>query len=289
MRTGQFFISIALNPFKKIPNRGYLLGFEVTVTKGRKQGARMKILVAVKRVIDFAAHIRVKADGSGIETQHVKMSMNPFDEIAVEEAVRLKEQGIASQVVVVSIGPSACQETLRSALAMGADRALLIETDAALQPLATAKLLQVLAKQETPQLIILGKQAIDSDNNQVGQMLAGLLNWSQGTFASKLVVTNDTLLVTREIDGGLETLKLKLPSVITTDLRLNEPRYLSLPNIVQAKRKPLTILPIAQLQVSTHSTLHTLKVSAPEKRRAGVKVTNVKELVEKLKNEAQVI
>lgn len=249
----------------------------------------MKILVAVKRVVDFAAHIRVKADESGVETANVKMSMNPFDEIAVEEAVRLKEQGIAKEIVVVSIGANQCQETLRSALAMGADRAILVETENEVQPLAAAKILRAITEQETPQLIILGKQAIDSDNNQVGQMLAGLLNWSQGTFASKLSLQADSLQVMREIDGGLETLKLKLPAVITTDLRLNEPRYLSLPNIVQAKRKPLNIVPIAQLNVDVTPRLQTVKVTAPEKRRAGVKVASVKELVEKLKNEARVI
>jgi len=249
----------------------------------------MKIFVAVKRVVDFAAHIRVKSDESGVETANVKMSMNPFDEIAVEEAVRLKEQGIAQEIVVISIGDSHCQETLRTALAMGADRAILIETNSEIQPLAAAKILRALAEQESPQLIILGKQAIDSDNNQVGQMLAGILNWPQGTFASKLVFEKNSLQVTREIDGGLETLKLKLPAVITTDLRLNEPRYLSLPNIVQAKRKPIAIVSLSQLNIETQPRLEILKVSAPEKRQAGMKVANVKELVEKLRHEAQVI
>lgn len=249
----------------------------------------MKILVAVKRVIDYAAHIRIKSDGSGVETANVKMSMNPFDEIAVEEAVRLKEQGIAQGVVVISIGVNQNQETLRAALAMGADRAILIETEQDIQPLAAANVLRVLVERETPQLVILGKQAIDSDNNQVGQMLAGLLDWSQGTFASKVVVQTTFVEVTREIDGGLETLKLKLPAVITTDLRLNEPRYLSLPNIVKAKQKPLTILPIAELNADITPRLEILKVTAPEKRQAGVKVNSVQELVEKLRNEARVI
>ncbi len=249
----------------------------------------MKVLVAVKRVVDFAAHIRVKADESGVDTANVKMSMNPFDEIAVEQAVRLKEQGIANEVIVVSIGVSQCQETLRTALAMGADRAILIETDLAIEPLAAAKLLRAIVLKESPQLVILGKQAIDSDNNQVGQMLAGLLNWPQGTFASKLIVQTDSLQITREIDGGLETLKLKLPAVITTDLRLNEPRYLSLPNIVQAKRKPIETVPVAQLNVDIKPRLQTVKVVAPEKRRAGVKLSSAKELVDKLRNEARVI
>lgn len=245
----------------------------------------MKVLVAVKRVIDFAAHIRVKKDETGVETTHVKMSMNPFDEIAIEEAVRLKEKGIAKEVVVISIGVSQNQETLRTALAMGADRAILIETDQEIQPLAAAKILQLLTQQESPQLIILGKQAIDSDNNQVGQLLAGLLNWPQGTFASNIIIENEMLLVTREIDGGLETLKLKLPAVITTDLRLNEPRYISLPNIVQAKRKPITIIPVTELKVDITPRLETLKVTAPEKRRAGIKVNSVKELLDKLRDD----
>lgn len=249
----------------------------------------MKILVAVKRVMDYAAHIRVKSDGSGVETANVKMTMNPFDEIAVEESVRLKEQKIAQEIIVVSIGPTQCQETLRTALAMGADRAILVETDREIQPLAAAKILQIIAQQETPQLIILGKQAVDSDNNQVGQMLAGLLNWPQGTFASRLVMQTDSLQVTREIDGGLETLKLKLPAVVTTDLRLNEPRYISLPNIVQAKRKPITIIPVADLKIDLEPRLKVLNIMAPEKRRAGVKLNNAAELVEKLKHEAQVL
>ena len=249
----------------------------------------MKVLVAVKRVVDFSTRIQIKADQSGVETAHVKMSMNPFDEIAVEEAVRLKEKGIAKEVIVVSIGVAACQETLRTALAMGADRAILVETETEIQPLAGAKILKSIAQTESPQLIILGKQAIDSDNNQTGQMLAGLLNWPQGTFASKLVVEQDHVVVTREVDGGLETLSLKLPAVITTDLRLNEPRYLSLPNIVQAKRKPITTILAADLNVDLQPRLKTLKVIAPLKRRAGIKVASVVELVQKLKNEAQVI
>ena len=249
----------------------------------------MRILVAVKRVVDYAAHIRVKPDGSGVDTTHLKMSINPFDEIAVEEAVRLKEQGIAQEVIAVSIGVNQCQETLRTALAMGVDRAILIETDQDIQPLAAAKILQALAQQEAARLIILGKQAIDSDNNQVGQMLAGLLNWPQATFASKVVVQGNHAEVTREIDGGLETLRLTLPAVITTDLRLNEPRYLSLPNIVQAKRKSITIIPVAELNVDSKPRLQTLKVTAPEKRSMGIKVGSVTELVEKLRREARVI
>lgn len=249
----------------------------------------MKILVAIKRVLDFTTHIRIKADESGVETANVKMTMNPFDEIAVEEAVRLKEKGIAKEIVVVTIGMTQCQETLRNALAMGADRGILIETDAEVQPLSAAKILKSIAEKESPNLIILGKQAIDSDNNQTGQMLAGLLHWPQGTFASKLTFENDKVKVTREIDGGLETIALRLPAVITTDLRLNEPRYLSLPNIVQAKRKPIVITPLAELNVDTTPRLKTLKVTAPEKRRSGVKVNDVAELIDKLKHEARVI
>lgn len=249
----------------------------------------MKILVAIKRVIDFSVHIRVKTDQSGVETTNVKMAMNPFDEIAMEEAVRLKEKGIATEIVVVSIGNTACQETLRTALAMGADRAMLIQTDAVLQPLHIAKILQHLTTKENPELIILGKQAIDSDDNQVGQMLAGLLNWPQGTFASKISIENSNITVVREVDGGLETLRLQMPAVITTDLRLNEPRYLSLPNIVQAKRKPLEIIPAETLSMNFQSCVTTLKVTAPEKRTAGIKVATIKELVHKLKNEVRVI
>lgn len=249
----------------------------------------MKILVAIKRVLDFTTHIRIKADESGVETANIKMTMNPFDEIAVEEAVRLKEKGIAKEIIVATLGTSQCQETLRSALAMGADRGILIETDADIQPLTAAKVLKSIAEKEAPTIIILGKQAVDSDNNQTGQMLAGLLNWPQGTFASKLVIENEKVKVTREIDGGLETLLLRLPAVITTDLRLNEPRYLSLPNIVQAKRKPIAVIPIAELNVDITPRLKTLKVTAPEKRRAGVKVADVAELIDKLKHEARVI
>ncbi len=249
----------------------------------------MKILVAVKRVIDFSTRIRIKADESGVETAHVKMSMNPFDEIAVEEAVRLKENNIAKEIIAVSIGPAACQETLRTALAMGADRAILVETEKEIQPLAAAKILKALTEKESPQLIILGKQAIDTDNNQVGQMLAGLLNWPQGTFASKLLIENENIKITREIDGGLETVRLKLPAVVTTDLRLNEPRYISLPNIVQAKRKPITVVKLDELNLDVTPRMETLKISAPEKRRAGMKVNSVAELVDKLKHEARVI
>jgi electron transfer flavoprotein beta subunit len=249
----------------------------------------MKILVAVKRVVDFSVQIRVKSDQSGVETANVKMSMNPFDEIAVEEAVRLKEKGFATEVVVVSIGTTASQETLRTALAMGADRAILIETFDDIQPLAAAKILQAMVTKETPQLVILGKQAIDSDNNQVGQMLAGLLHWGQATFASKVMIENNRAIVTREIDGGLETLSLTLPAIITTDLRLNEPRFLSLPNIMQAKRKTMATIPMAELQLELAPRIKVLKVTAPEKRRSGIKVDSVKELVERLKQEAQVI
>lgn len=249
----------------------------------------MKILVAIKRVIDFKTHVRVNKDQTNVETTNVKMTMNPFDEIAVEEAVRLKEKGIATEIIVISIGPTTCQETLRSALAMGADRAIHIQTDNELQPLAIAKILKKIAQQESPQIIILGKQAIDSDDNQTGQMLAGLLNWPQGTFASRIEITEQQVSVTREVDGGLETLILNLPAVITTDLRLNEPRYLSLPNIVQAKRKPLTSVPLSDLNMDVTSRLQILKMTAPEKHRARIKVKSVEELVQKLKQEAQVI
>jgi electron transfer flavoprotein beta subunit len=249
----------------------------------------MKVLVAVKRVVDYTTHIRIKPDQSGVETANVKMSMNPFDEIAVEAAVQLKEQGIVSEIIVVSIGNALCQEPLRVALAMGADRGILVETDTSVQALAIAKILQAIVQRETPKLIILGKQAIDDDNNQTGQMLAGLLAWPQGTFASKLEFVNDTVNVTREIDGGMETLTLVLPAVITTDLRLNQPRYISLPNIVQAKRKLITVIPLTELNVDTQSRLTVLTVTAPEPRRSGVKVTSVAELLDKLKNEARVL
>lgn len=250
---------------------------------------KLKVFVAVKRVVDYNVKIRVKADESGVETANVKMSMNPFDEIAIEEAVRLKEAGIASEVVAISMGSIACQETLRTALALGADRAVLVQTDQELQPLAVAKLLKALVLQEQPQLVILGKQAIDSDNNQVGQMLAALLDWPQGTFISKLVISDGHALVTREIDGGLETLQLKLPAVVTTDLRLNQPRYASLPNIMKAKQKPLTTVTPEALQVDITPRFKTLKVSPPPARKAGIKVNSVTELVDKLRHEAKVI
>ncbi|MDN6876483.1 MULTISPECIES: electron transfer flavoprotein subunit beta/FixA family protein [Pseudomonas] len=249
----------------------------------------MKILVAVKRVVDFNVKVRVKADNSGVDLANVKMSMNPFCEIAVEEAVRLKEKGIASEVVVVSVGPNAAQEQLRTALALGADRATLVETNEELSSLAIAKALKALVEREQPQLVILGKQAIDSDNNQTGQMLAALTGYAQGTFASKVEVAGDKVNVTREIDGGLQSVALNLPAIVTTDLRLNEPRYASLPNIMKAKKKPLEVVSPDALGVSTGSTVTTLKVEAPAARSAGIKVTSVAELVEKLKNEAKVI
>jgi electron transfer flavoprotein beta subunit len=249
----------------------------------------MKVLVAVKRVIDANVKVRVKADQSGVETANVKMAMNPFCEIAVEEGVRLREAGTASELVAVSIGPSACQETIRTALAMGADRGILVETDLGLEPLAVAKLLKAVVAKENPQLVILGKQAIDDDSNQTGQMLAALLSWPQGTFASKIVLTDGTATVTREVDGGLETVSLTLPAVVTTDLRLNTPRYASLPNIMKAKKKPIETLKPDALGVDVSPRLATLKVVEPPKRQAGVKVANVAELVAKLKNEAKVI
>jgi electron transfer flavoprotein beta subunit len=249
----------------------------------------MKILVAVKRVIDFNVKVRVKPDKTGVETANVKMSMNPFDEIAVEEAVRLKEKGGASEIVAVSMGPQPCQETIRTALAMGADRGIHVLTDAELQPLAVAKLLKAIADKEKPQLVILGKQAIDDDSNQTGQMLAALLGWSQATFASKLVLEGDKAKVTREIDGGLETVEIKLPGVMTTDLRLNEPRYASLPNIMKAKKKPIEQATPDALGVDVAPRLVTLKVEEPAKRQGGKKVGSVQELVDKLKNEARVI
>ena len=249
----------------------------------------MKILVPVKRVVDFNVKVRVKADRSGVETANVKMSMNPFDEIAVEEAIRLKEAGTATEVVAVSCGVPACQETLRTALALGADRAILVETDAELQPLAVAKLLRAIAQKENPQLVILGKQAIDDDCNQTGQMLAALLGWPQATFASKLKLAGDKADVTREVDGGLETISVKLPAVVTTDLRLNEPRYVTLPNIMKAKKKPLEVLKPDALGVDVAPRLKTLKVEEPPKRKAGVKVPDATTLVQKLKNEAKVI
>jgi len=249
----------------------------------------MKVLVAVKRVVDFNVKVRVKPDGSGVDTSNVKMSMNPFDEIAVEEAIRLKEKGIATEIVAVSCGITACQETLRTALAIGADRAILVETDVELQPLAVAKLLKALVNKEQPQLVILGKQAIDDDANQVGQMLAALLGWPQATFASKVDIADGKATVKREIDGGLETLSMPLPAVITTDLRLNEPRYATLPNIMKAKKKPLESMKTDALGVDVTPRLATLKVVEPPKRKGGGKVADVKELVSKLRNEAKVI
>jgi electron transfer flavoprotein beta subunit len=249
----------------------------------------MKILVPVKRVVDFNVKIRVKSDGSGVDLANVKMSMNPFDEIAVEEAVRLKEKGIATEVVAVSCGVAQCQETLRTALALGADRAILIETDETLEPLAVAKLLKALVDKEQPALVILGKQAIDDDCNQTGQMLAALANLPQATFASKVDIADGVATVTREVDGGLETISVKLPAVITTDLRLNEPRYATLPNIMKAKKKPLETLKPADLGVDVTPHVKTLKVTEPPKRRAGVRVPDVATLVTKLRNEAKVI
>jgi len=249
----------------------------------------MKIIVPVKRVVDFNVKIRVKADQSGIELANVKMSMNPFCEIAVEEAVRLKEKGIAKEIIAVSVGPQQAQETLRTALAMGADRAILVQTDVNVEPLAIAKLLKAIVARETPDMVILGKQAIDGDNNQTGQMLAALLGWGQATFASKLEKEGDGVKVTREIDGGLETLQLKLPCIVTTDLRLNEPRYASLPNIMKAKQKPLATMTPADLGVDVAPRVVTLKVSEPPKRKAGIKVKDVAELITKLKTEAKVI
>ncbi len=249
----------------------------------------MKILVPVKRVIDYNVKARVKADGSAVDLANVKMSMNPFDEIAVEEAVRLKEAGIATEVVAVSCGVGACQETLRTAMAIGADRGILVETDVELQPLAVAKLLKALVDKEGPQLVILGKQAIDNDSNQTGQMLAALLGWPQGTFASKVTVAGGKVCVAREVDGGTETVELALPAVVTADLRLNEPRYATLPNIMKAKKKPLANVKPADLGVDVAPRLTTLKVAEPAKRKAGVMVADVAALVSKLKNEAKVI
>jgi len=243
----------------------------------------MKVLVPVKRVLDYNVKPRVKADGSGVDLANVKMSMNPFDEIAVEEAIRLKEKGVATEIVAVSIGPAKAQETLRTALAMGADRAILVQTDDEVEPLAVAKLLAGIAAEEQPGMVILGKQAIDDDSNQTGQMLAALLGWPQGTFASKVEVSGDSVNVTREVDGGLETLKLNLPAVVTTDLRLNEPRYASLPNIMKAKSKPLAQKTPADYGVDTTPRLTILKVSEPPKRQAGIKVGSVDELIGKIR------
>jgi electron transfer flavoprotein beta subunit len=258
------------------------------MTQSQRRSA-LKILVPVKRVVDYNVKVRVKADGTGVDIANVKMSMNPFDEIAVEEAVRLKEAGVASEVIAVSAGVAGCQETLRTAMAIGADRGILVETDAELQPLAVAKLLKALCDREQPQAVICGKQAIDDDANQTGQMLAALLGWPQATFASKVVLAAGQATVTREVDGGLETLALPLPAVITTDLRLNEPRYATLPNIMKAKKKPLDTVTPADLGVDVAPRLKTLKVSEPPKRQAGVKVADVADLVAKLKNEAKVI
>ncbi len=249
----------------------------------------MKVLVTVKRVVDFNVKVRVKSDGSGVETANVKMSINPFDEIAVEEALRLKEKGIATEIVVVSMGTMQCQETLRTALAMGADRALLIETDVELQPLAVAKLLKAIAQKEAPQLVILGKQAIDDDFNQTGQMFAALMGWPQATFASKVTIGGGRAEVIREIDGGLETLSILLPAVVTADLLLNEPRYITLPNIMKAKKKPLHVLKPDALGVDITPHLSILRVEEPPKRKGGAKVADVRELVQKLRNEAKVI
>src|SRR6187431_2959304 len=249
----------------------------------------MKILVPVKRVVDFNVKVRVKSDGSGVELANVKMSMNPFDEIAVEEAIRLKEAGKATEIVCVSVGPAQCAETIRTGLAMGADRGILVKTDASVEPLAVAKILKKIVEEEEPGLVIMGKQAIDDDNNQTGQMLAALLGWPQGTFASKIVIEGDAVMVTREVDGGLQTVKLKAPAIVTTDLRLNEPRYASLPNIMKAKKKPIDEKTPEAFGVDIKPRLQVLKTVEPERRKGGVKVANVAELVAKLKNEAGVL
>jgi electron transfer flavoprotein beta subunit len=249
----------------------------------------MKLLVPVKRVVDYNVKVRVKADNTGVETANVKMSMNPFDEIAVEEAVRLKEKGIATEIVAISAGPSAAQEQIRTALAMGADRGILVEHDGILEPIAVAKILKAIVEKEGPQLVVMGKQAIDDDMNATGQMLAALLGWAQGTFASKVEVAGGEATVTREVDGGLETVKLTLPAVVTADLRLNEPRYASLPNIMKARKKPIETIKPADLGVDVTPRLTVLRVEEPAKRQAGAKVASVQELVEKLRNEAKVI
>ena len=249
----------------------------------------MKVLVPVKRVVDYNVKVRVKSDQTGVDIANVKMSMNPFDEIAVEEATRLKEKGAATEIVAVSCGVAQCQETLRTAMAIGADRGILVQTDEELQPLAVAKLLKVLAEKEQPQLVILGKQAIDDDANQTGQMLAALLGWPQATFASKVEIADGVAKVTREVDGGLETLELKLPAIVTTDLRLNEPRYVTLPNIMKAKKKQLETFTPGDLGVDVKPRLKTLKVAEPAARSAGIKVPDVAALVDKLKNEAKVV
>ncbi len=249
----------------------------------------MKVLVAVKRVIDYNVKVRVKADGTGVETTNVKMSMNPFDEIAVEEALRLREAGTATEVIAASIGVEKCQETIRTALAMGADRGILVKTEQDPEPLAVAKLLKALVEREEPKIVIVGKQAIDGDNSQTGQMLAALLGWAQGTYAFRLEIEGDSLKLTREIDGGLETVNLKMPVVVTTDLRLNEPRFASLPNIMKAKKKPIDVVTPQELDVDITPRVETIKVSEPPKREAGIRVQSVAELVDKLKNEAKVI
>ena len=249
----------------------------------------MKVLVPIKRVVDYNVKIRVKSDNSGVELANVKMSMNPFDEIAVEEAIRLKEAGNVSEIIVLSVGPQQSQETIRTALAMGADRGILIKTDELVEPLNVAKLIKAVSDEENPEIIILGKQAIDDDCNQTGQMLSALLGWSQGTFASELKISDDKINVIREVDGGLQTIDLKLPSVITTDLRLNEPRYASLPNIMKAKKKPIEEKSPEDYGIEISSMLEVIKVSEPAQREAGIKVETVEELVDKLKNEAGVI
>lgn len=249
----------------------------------------MKILVPIKRVVDYNVKVRALADGTDVDIANVKMSINPFCEIAVEEAIKLKESGVASEVVVVSIGDSKTQEQLRAAMALGADRAILIESDSALQPLDIAKTLKTIVEKELPKLVIMGKQSIDGDNNQTGQMLAALMSWGQGTFASKVDVDGESVNITREVDGGLQTIKLRLPAVVTTDLRLNEPRYASLPNIMKAKRKPLEVIPLTDMGVEPTSKTVTIKVEAPAERSAGIMVPDVDALLEKLKNEAKVI
>lgn len=249
----------------------------------------MKVLVAVKRVVDYNVKVRVKSDGTGVDVANVKMSMNPFDEIAIEEAVRLKEKGVVTEIIAVSCGPTQCQETLRTAMAIGADRGILVECSEEMQPLTVAKLLKAVADKEQPGLVIVGKQAIDDDCNQTGQTLAALADWPQATFASKVEISGTTATVTREVDGGSETLTLTLPAVITTDLRLNEPRYVTLPNIMKAKKKPLEVLQTADLGVTVASNLKTVNVAEPAQRKAGIKVADVATLVEKLKNEAKVI
>ena len=249
----------------------------------------MNIIVPIKRVVDYKVKIRVKSDQSGVELDNVKMSMNPFDEIAVEEAIRLKEAGTAEEIIALSIGPQQAQETIRTALAMGADRGILIKSDQNVTPLNVAKIIKAVAEQENPDLIILGKQAIDDDSNQTGQMLSALLGWSQGTFASEIKLEDNKLLVTREIDGGLQTIKLNMPSIVTTDLRLNEPRYASLPNIMKAKKKPIETLSAEDLEIDTSPRIKLIKVEEPSKRKKGIMVNNVSELVQKLKHEAKVI